>query len=270
MTFAAIQALVSGKRPIWLYEITMDGTTNYLSRGTDYTYNAQLYTQTNVAHSRIVVTQSVNKAEVVLTFPRTNALAQTIRDNDAGEVGLVIKHGYSNDPDQEFVTKFAGRVIGTKPMLGTISLQCENNFTAFRRRGIAAVMQRPCRHALYHAGCGLAIGDFNIAGTATAYTGGVLTVTEASGQADGYYNGGVVTFGTAQQMILSHVGTSLTLLAPVSGLASEITASGSAAITTAPGCNRSMTDCATKFTNIANFGGFPYMTDSPFDGRNVF
>ena len=271
MSFATWIAAVSGKRTVWLYEITVDGTTTYLSRGRDYTLSAQLYTGTHASNSKIVVTQDAQKAEVVLVFARTDALAIAIRDNDTSDVLVKIKRGFAEDPDQEFRTEFQGRVVGTKPGLAWISIQCENEFTTFRRSGGAAVMQRPCRHALYHGGCGLDIADFNTAGTATAYAGSAVTVTEAASQSDGYYNGGILTFSTfPPQMIVAHVGTALTMLGPVGGLAEEIAASTTAAVSIAPGCNRSTGDCFTKFSNIENYGGFPYMMESPFDGRNNF
>lgn len=272
MTYAAYQAKVFGKKPVWLYEITIGATTTRWTSGrSDYTYSANTYTKEAIKHGRVPLTTLTNRAEVLVDFPATNATAQALRDGTGIEgATIIIRHGYANDLDQEFVVRFRGRVVGTTPMIGGIILRCENEFTRLRRKALPAVMQRPCRHALYHGGCGLAIGDFETAATATDWTSPVLMVTEASGQADGYYDGGIVTFGSRRQMIRRHVGTSLTLLAPLVGVADEITANGSAAVDIAPGCDLTIATCNSKFSNSENFGGFDRMTDSPFDGRNPF
>ncbi|WP_212525846.1 phage BR0599 family protein [Actibacterium sp. MT2.3-13A] len=271
MSYTAIAALISGKRPLWLYDLTLGATTTrYAARSANYTYASNSYTASSIAHTRIRQTSAIGRAETTIVLPRTDAFAIAVRDNIGTlETAITIRHGFVNDADQEFVVKFRGRVIDVRAMLGTITLVCENRFTEMRRKGLAAVMQRPCRHALYHTGCGLNIADFETAGTATAWASPVLTVTEAGAQADGYYSGGVVTYAGARQMIVSHTGTALKLLGPVPDLAAAIAASGSASVSIAPGCDLSTTTCNGRFSNIDNFGGFPWMTDSPFDGRAI-
>ena len=272
MVWSTFAALVSGKRPVWLYEVTVDGIVNRLTtRRGGYTYGGNSYSETALRHSNIRQTQAINRAEVSLIFPRTNTLAASIRDTLNGlETRVVIRTGDENDPDQEFRTFFDGRIIATRPNLTAIDLVCENRFTAFRRKAIGAIMQRPCRHALYFGGCGLNKEDFYTAGTATAISGDLVTVTEAALQADHFYTMGLIRFNGVEQMVRRHTGDTLRLYGPLTGLADEIATSGSAAVEISPGCNRSLTDCAEKFSNHANFGGFPFMTDNPFDGRILF
>lgn len=272
MSFSAFHSLVSGKRPVWLYQITLDGsTTYYTNKAGGYTYSAQAYTQANVAHSSIKQTPQISRAQVTLTFPRSNTVAQTARDTlDLASTSVKILYGDENDPDQEFVTWFSGRVISTKPLWPTISLICENNFTAFRRKAIGAIMQRPCRHALYYGRCPAVLADNQTSATATDWTDPVLTVTEAASQADGFYTGGLVEYGGKFQMITKHEGTSLTLLHRMESLNDEITASGSATVDIARGCNRTMAHCIAITGSAAPHGGFPWMSESPFDGRLIY
>lgn len=272
MVWSTFAALVSGKRPVWLYEITIDGTVNRITtkRG-GYTYGGNTYTEAALRHSNIRQTQMIGRAEMSLVFARTNALAQTIRDTlNSIETRVTIRSGDENDPDQEFVTRFDGRIVATRPNLTAIDLVCENRFTAFRRKAISAVMQRPCRYALYFGGCGLDREDYYLDGTATAYTGETITVTEAAAQADDYYSGGLLRYNGREQMIVRHTGSTLRMIGPVDGLATEIASIGTAPVEIAPGCNRALSDCDLKFGNSINYGGFHLMTDNPFDGRNVF
>lgn len=289
MSYASIAALLSGKRPIWLYRISLGQTEAfYTARAVDYIQadhdffdrfdffaEPDFFTRTWVAspirHSRIRQTSAIGRAETKLVLPRADVFAQSLRDSIGAKTTLVrIWHGFLNDPDFELAQKFAGRVVSVAGALGTIALSCENRFTVMRRKSLAATMQRPCRHALYATGCGLAIADFEVSATASAWTSPDLTVAAAANEADGYYSGGVVSFGSHRQMILKHEGTNLRLLASLPSLEAEITANGSATISLAPGCNLTTSVCVSRFNNLDNYGGFPFMTDSPFDGRNPF
>lgn len=272
MTYSAFAALTSGKHTVWLYEFTIGGVvTRYTSRSSAYTYDSETWSPAAIGHGRIMQTANLRKQELTITLPKSNAVATTIREG----VGIIatrvrVLHGYEEDGDQEFVVKFDGRIVNHKPFVGTTTLICEPESTKRRRKAIAAHFQRPCRHALYHGGCGLSLASYQAAAVATDWTSPILTVTEAAAQPDGYYSGGLVSFNGALQMIRRHTGTSLNMLAPVPGLEADLDANGTSAVLIAPGCDLTMQTCDDKFSNIENFGGFPWVTDTPFDGRNPF
>lgn len=272
MTWAAFASLVSGKTPVWLYDVTVGGTvTRITSTKGGFTYGGNSYAEAAVRHGRMPDRRAVKLSSVAVIFPQSSGLAQSIRDSEEyDKATIVIRHGFAEDGDAEFVQKFSGRVVSVKPMLGTISLTVESATTKGRRGLVGRVMQRDCPHVLYrNPGCRVNIADVQTSGTATAWASPVLTVTEAASQADGYYRGGVVTFGTERRMIRSHVGSALTLLSPVPGLAAEIASSGTASVSIAPGCDRTTATCIARFANIGNHGGFPAMTENPFDGRDL-
>ncbi|MCV2877616.1 DUF2163 domain-containing protein [Sedimentimonas flavescens] len=288
MSYAAIAAWVSGKRPVWLYRLDLgQESVFYTSRAGGYVTTPDFFDRFDffdepdvftrtwapsaIAHSRIRQTSAIGRAETALVLPNSDAFARRFLGGQGiAESRVTIWHGFSNDPDGELVVKFRGRVVGVRPMLTRITLICENRFTEMRRKGLSAVMQQPCRHALYHGGCGLNIADWQQDLTATAASGAFLTVPGAATEADGHYSGGVLSFGGQMQMILKHTGSTLRLLKPMPDLSEEIAAWGSAAVKLAPGCPLTLDACASKFNNALNFGGFPWMTDSPFDGRNIF
>jgi len=291
MSYSAFNALVSGKRPVWLYYMRKGATEVYLtSSGEDFNAATpdffigddffaeedgdaftQIWTATPMTRTAIRVTSAIGRAEVKIVMPQSHEFARLfIGDPGYEDNEVVIYHTYTNDPDAEVVTKFRGRVVETRAFWKTITLACENRFTAMRNKALPEVVQRPCRHALYNQGCNLNIADWEIPGTATDYTAPVLTVTEAGEQADGYFSGGIVTWNGNRQFIIKHSGTSLTLLAALPGLSDDIDASGSSYVSIAPGCNLSMATCKDRFDNLDNYGGFPWMSDSPWDGRNPF
>jgi len=270
MSFAAISALISGKKPVWLYLLRKGAEYRYFtSRGTDFVGpGTDVFAQTDVFGD---TNTDEFSPEVKLVFPQSNEFARLfLSDPGYDDNEVQIFQTFEDDPDAEIVCKFRGRVVDTRAFYKTITLAAENRFTTFRRKALVDVIQRPCRHALYHGGCGLNIADFQQPATVTGLSGNVATITSSPSQADGYFSGGVLTFGTQQQFIVKQVGSSFTLLAPVPGLADEIATNGSASVQIAPGCDLSMATCEDKFDNLANYGGFPWLTDSLYDGRNPF
>lgn len=292
MSFANILDDVFGKRPIWLYRFVKDGAeVFYTSRSTDYNEDTiDFFDQENVFFGEdwfnrvwkskpiyngpLRSTSAIGRAEIDFVFPQTDEWAQSyIEDNGYEDNEIYLYKMFTNDGDLEKSLRFRGRVIAARPILTRITLLAENRFTELRRKGISAVIQRPCRHALYHSkggyGCGLSIANFEVDGTVTALSANVATVAAASSQADGYYSGGVITWNGKRQFIVTHAGSSLTLLGPIPGLAAA-QASGNQSVKIAPGCDLTRATCDSKFNNLANFGGFPWATETPYDGKTLF
>lgn len=292
MSWSTWAAKVFGAKPVYLYKLEKDSDVAfYASRVSDISalpatmelnffdpadffapvdFFAATFKGKPITHTAITITSTEAKKLVTLTLPRLDTFAQKF----VGPLGIAttritIWHGFENDPDGEFVRLFLGEILLVKPSMVTTSLVCEDFSSAMKNKGIADVIQRPCRHALYYGKCQLTIADWQDTGSATAMTNSTVTVTEASAQPDGHYAGGIITYGGALQLITAHSGASLTVLGSVGALEADIAASGPQPVTLARGCNRSMADCDTVFGNDDNFGGFEHLTDSPFDGRSI-
>lgn len=290
MSFEAIAAMISGKRPIWLYEFAKGNARWYFtalrdavieppifwSRPYYFTSDPLFFTREwnprAISHGKIPQAQNSYRSELTITLPLSDEFARTfLAPIGAVQTRVTIWHGFANDTDNERVVKYKGRIIGAKANeAGTIGLICQSELATLDRKALPAVMQRPCRHALYGTGCGLALGDWQTSATVTVVSnnGLNLTVPVAASSDDNYFRGGVIEFDGAQEMITAHTGTALTLAARLPGLADEIDAEGSAAVQIAPGCDLSTANCGI-FDNILNFGGAPFMADTPFDGRSI-
>lgn len=277
MSYATTLASVFGKRPIWLYEFTRGAeTARFTSAAEDYTdSDSVVWTSAAVSHTRFRRTGAIERASTDIIFPQSNSWAQVYRDDRGYEDNSVtIYHEFKDKSPRERVIKYRGRVIATKPMLTRLILVAENRFTELRRKGLSAVIQKPCRHALYHSkdgyGCNLNLTDWQVEGTLTAYSNKVATVSEAASQPDGYYSGGILEYDSKKQFIVRHSGSSLTLLAPVPGLLDDLTLYGSLPVDIAPGCTLTREVCNDRFGNLANFGGFPWADETPYDGKTIF
>lgn len=287
MSFADYVARVFGKKPVWLYEITIAATSyHYTSRGaaistpanvpsTDFP-SGQTWAPRAIKRGSVLFTVKAAKSNTWISLPTSDAVAAAaIAGADVSTATVRIWQGYIGDPDNEFRLIFTGRVVSMEPGLITTQLNCETSITESRRSSVAQVVQRPCRHAHYFTnadggGCRLNLADWQQTVTATAATGRVLTVPAAANENDAHYLAGILTYDGNEYMIERHEGEILTIETEVPGLADEIALADppGASVQIAPGCNLTAENC-NAFGNLVNFGGFNDMTDSPFDGRSI-
>jgi hypothetical protein len=283
MAFADYLGQIFGKRTAWLYRIVIPGATTYhvTSRGRDYTSSADKpdatfvsttnWTSTAILTGGVTQTTRAERAEVKVNLPTTGDIAQAILAYDGqADITVSIWQTFVGDPDEEYAVKFVGRVVNVQPGLLAVTLICEEGFTAMNRSSVAQVMQRLCRHAHYFTtddggGCRLNVDDWKQAVTITDMAGRVVTVPLAAMQPEGTLTAGILFWGGGEYFIQEHVGELLTLEAVPNGLAAAL-AGGDESADVAPGCDLTPERCV-DFENIANFGGFWWMTETPFDGR---
>jgi uncharacterized phage protein (TIGR02218 family) len=120
------------------------------------------------------------------------------------------------------------------------------------------LIQPGCVHTLFDAGCTLNAASF--AESNTVQSGSTVnTIISVSAKADSYYDNGRIVFTSganngltkAVRLYASQVFTFNSPL-PFSPTASDT-------FTAYPGCDKTQATCTTKFSNLVNFGGFPYV-----------
>lgn len=217
----------------------------------------------SIENSDVNQSNELAKDPVTITLPRDNALANSFLAGSPDKITTVTIFRLHEGTDA--VAYWKGRVAGSSISGDAVALNCENIFTSMRRTGLRARYQRNCRHALYSPQCGVALGSHADAALAIAASGYTVTLeTDSGGRADGYYNGGILDDGFGKRYITSHVGSTLTLMQPSRYLITEMVLAG-LSVTLYPGCAHTPVDCETKFSNLPNYGGFPYIpTKNPF------
>ncbi|MBS0200665.1 MAG: phage BR0599 family protein [Proteobacteria bacterium] len=121
--------------------------------------------------------------------------------------------------------------------------------------------QPPCNNALFDSRCGLNKASFAVNGTCTAGNTNTDIMASALTQATGYFALGyvVITSGVNNGLIRAvkaSVSGDLTLAYPLP----TPCATGDT-FTAYPGCDKLQATCSGKFSNLARFGGFPYLPD---------
>ncbi|PHS21736.1 MAG: hypothetical protein COA84_15085 [Robiginitomaculum sp.] len=287
MSYAAVQAMLTGKKPYWLYAFRQGLNETYFTSSADEvitepdafdTVNAfaapdafsRVWAPSAISHGKIPFSTDPGKSALSIKFANSDAFVrQFLTPTGINSTVVTIYRGHRNDVDQELVVKYRGELMQIKPSDTKIVLEFGADGPMLDSKALVQVMQRPCGHAVYFGGCRLVLNDWYVDMTVTAITEGVLTIPLATGQADTWYRAGILRWGEFMEMITVHTGDKITLTRDIPGLAEFISANGTASVKLAPGCDLTLNTCAVKFQNNLNYAGFPWMLDTPFDGRSI-
>lgn len=153
---------------------------------------------------------------------------------------------------------FEGRVSDVQVSRSEAKLTVKSDLELLNIKLPRNLYQPGCLHTLFDAGCGLIKSAWGVAGTVSAgSTVGSINCSLAN--AAGYFDAGTITYSsgpnagvtrTIKRYTPGNVALSLPLKAvPVAG----------DAFLAYPGCDKAQATCTNKFSNLANFRGFPYV-----------
>lgn len=274
MAFDDYEKSAYGAQPIEIYTINRDDTEywRYTSANEDVTVAGNVYTAIPIKRNEIELSQDVERTALKITMPADDDFPEMFIASPPTDRFLVeVRRFHYGDTDVRFL--WFGRVINVEHEEHEAILTCESSVASLKRSTLRRVYQIPCPHVLYDeavGGCTLAKSTFAVPATADAGSTGVTIVSSTfSGYADGYFSGGLVELTlvgrTNRAFVTNHVGDTITTGLPLQGLYVGGT------IIAYPGCDHTTTTCRTKFNNLLNFGGFPFMpVKNPMNGTSVF
>lgn len=298
MSAADYIARVFGKTAAWVYRIEVPGETFHL---TGWVYDGQIFGwragpnrpdasypagvdfefsgingEAAIDRGEITDTTSSQRSEVWVSLPTSHAAMVAARASDDLDLPVMVTIWvtYLGDPDEEYVTRFRGRVVSIEPGKILSRLICDDAMTEMDRGSEARVASPNCtvdHYVTYEdgTGCRLNLADWQQTMPVTAVSGKVLTVPAALAQPDDTFRLGILEYGGTEYWIAEHKGNQITVDRVVPGLAAAV-GGGPVDVLIAPGCDQKIETCLT-FDNVLNFGGLPGMTpgETPFDGRSI-
>ena len=280
MSFASIASLIRGSQPYFLYsfvrgeqEFLFTNKKNDISKSisgvTGTTWNSEA-----ISHGKIVDSDQAFRSDFKITLPLGNEFAfDQVGSISTFPLRVVVWKGFLNDPDGEVVVQFVGEVVETSvdDSKSEIIFTCMTQIASLQKKGLSSVIQRPCRHIHYGRGCNLNLPDFQFTTTIASIseTGTSVTLASVDDNPDGFYNLGILEWDGRFEMMLIHTGLNVTLASGITGLVEAVDL-GTVEVKIAPGCPLSRNICDERFDNILNFGGFSFISDNPFDGRQLF
>jgi uncharacterized phage protein (TIGR02218 family) len=174
-------------------------------------------------------------AEVTISIINYNSLGDGHMMMRSGWLGN-IKTGRSN-----FIAELRGM---TQPLQQTIG------------RGYAPA----CDAVLGDARCGVALASYTVAGEVTSVTSGRIFTDTARTEANGYYDGGLVTWTSGDNdtyRMEVKTSTSAGVITLQQFMPNAIAIGDD--YTISAGCDKQLATCKTKFNNVVNFRGFPHV-----------
>lgn len=145
------------------------------------------------------------------------------------------------------VSRFSAQIV-VKSDIELLNVQMPRN-----------LYQPGCQHTLYDADCG--VSRASKATSATIGAGSTATTLNASQltQSAGWFDLGYVVFNSGalsgtKRTVKAGVPGSVSLLNPL-----PLTPAPGDTFTAYPGCDKTKDTCTAKFSNVANFRGFPFI-----------
>lgn len=268
MSFSPIENSREDGNILELYEFKFGAETTRL---TSYNRNIifQGVTWLAVQISRSEVQNSTEQAinEIKIDLPLSHPIADQYIRNVPGRVGSIqIFRAHVDDPTEETILLFDG-FISQASFDGALvaTLSCSPSTSVFKRSGPRFNYQSLCNHILYDVRCKILEAAFQFTGTVIVESGREITVDGlfaaegADWAVSGFVRSPAGSFDDAR-LVLAQSGDVLTLLnnfaIPAIGQSVDVFA----------GCDHSLAICESKFANVINYGGFPFVPiKNPFN-----
>lgn len=241
----------------------------YTNTTDEITYNARTYTPYNLSRGAISQGDDVNRGDLTITVGRDFPVADRFRVTPSSSpMLLTVYRMHRGDTDAGIA--WQGRVLSVEWSGSSATLTCQAIFSSVKRVGIRRTYQPTCPHVLFGPLCRVDNLGYKAVGSPLNVTSDTITANVFSTHGDGYYDGGYVEYTTEeglveQRTIVTQVSNVATLSASLIGLDSTMSFNVYA------GCDRTTTTCINRFSNIVNYGGFPYVpTQSPFGGHTIY
>lgn len=155
-------------------------------------------------------------------------------------------------------TRWMGRVLGVEVADDSARIRCESAQVSLKRIGLRRLYSRACSHVLYSAACGAtpitaSASVSSSTGRSVDLAGGVPAAVAGT-----LAGGWLETAAGARHMIVRESAAGVELLYPVPLAPGE-------GVTLAAGCDHTTATCAARFSNLDNYGGFPFIpSKNPF------
>jgi hypothetical protein len=276
MSFSQYETSRQLGEPVELFRFAYGATPaesyNYTDAEETIVNEAISHTPLPIERGAINASGTLDKAALDIRVPASSQVAQLfIQYPPDQNVSLVIKAGHADDPANEFLAVWTGRVVNAKFEGLVCTLSCEPYVTLLRKAGLRRHYQLGCPHALYSTFCGASQAAATVVRNVVSFSGSTLEFAPGwNVQALTKYVGGMIMWPsgapTVRRTILRLPSATAVLIAgPPSGLAAG------QAVDVVLGCNHQMDDCASIHNNINNFGGQPYIPlKSPIQNASLY
>lgn len=211
----------------------------------------------DVATLELNITASITDLLIGTTVPILQSIAlgffdgasfridRLFMDSGGNQIGTVIRFSGFVGPADEIGISHAKITVNS----GTQLLQMQLP---------AAIMQPNCVWTLFDTGCGLSKASF-LEANAVQSGSTQNKLISLSAKATGYYDNGQIIFTSGANNGLTKAVKSFTSQQFTFNSPLPFIVNAGDTFNAFPGCDKTQSTCTTKFADLANFGGFPYV-----------
>lgn len=267
MTFQAYENSAAKGEPILLFDFSIGiAHWRYTTADRPIRYGAVTFEPVSISRSAPKQSQDIRQQIMTVTVPRSVDLANMFAQYPpAGDMLLTVTMLHYEDPDQQGIVDWIGRVISPTWKGSTVEFQCEPVYTSVQTTGLRRRWGLNCPHVLYGTACTVNSTLFRVTAAIQAVSGFNISSAGFVAPAGLSFVGGFIEWDsgmgyTERRTVDGVSGTTLTVAYGSSQLVPGLS------VNVYPGCNRTLGDCQ-KFGNNLNFGGQPNIpTKNPMDG----
>lgn len=242
----------------------------YVTENQPLVYQGQSYTYANIKRSGLAESGDLTRNVLDLSVPTDLPLLDLYRGT-APMQDLDVTLFRQRKSDGVVETCWVGVIGSVEWATNKAIIHGLPPMASLRGLGLKRNWQKGCPHDTYSVGPGLCNVDRETMRVdATIISSAGLTVTAAAWgtKPDGWFSGGWIEWSVAgvieRRPIVSHVGTTLTLMRPALVPDGTVVASY-------PGDDHTLATCANKFHNDINYGGDPFIPEkNPFGADPIY
>lgn len=266
MAYVEDEVSVHGSAPVELY--LFEGTFGeycYTSSELPVTFEGRDYLPVPMQRSEVVAgTQDDDKLDVTVELPVTAELIRVYAFQiSPPELEVTIYRKHRGSAFDDFALYWVGKVGGVSVSEGIGTLRSPSILSeALSGNAPSVYYQTPCNHVLFDNRCQVSRVANSVTTEVTSVNDIFVAVASIGGKPDLFFVGGeMVTEHGERRMVIGQAGLTLTVNYPfanvVEGTSVEVVA----------GCDHDYEgDCASKFDNQKQYGGFKFIpTYNPFE-----
>jgi len=274
MTYEAKELSVEDGAIVELYTFKIGSFIwNFNNSDHPVTVNGIMYSSTQISRTSIKNNQDISNAAITITVPFDNMFAKEYLDSPPSqEATLKVATIHETDTVKQMVIDWIGRVASVKFKDDVyVDIRCETITTTLRRTLLRRNYQRQCPHLLYGSQCTVDRDDYSFVTPSFFFDGTFMVTAGMSDFGPNFFDGGYVEFDQEgfplQRRFITITYPDIIVL----DLAINLRAGVPVTATLFAGCDHTMTTCKSRFSNLDNFGGMPYIpTKNPLNGTAIF